>query len=98
MLSFSSRSQRYVNILKPLGYKEHPLIIPQGYQLALQPQSGRALAPRRQNGITQTIRLQGVERGQGQHVKMRWRAGYVLGGTGGQVQNEQGEIAGLGVL
>ncbi|KAK3708154.1 ARF-binding protein [Vermiconidia calcicola] len=70
------------------------LAVTKGYTLHLQPQSGRSLSPNQQNGITQTIRLQGVERGKGTAVKMRWRAGY--GFQGGQ-KNEQGEISGLGV-
>ena len=65
-----------------------------GYTLHLQPQSSRTLAPNQQNGITQTIRLDGVERGKGTSVKMRWRASYSLDG---EVRNEQGEIVGLGV-
>lgn len=67
---------------------------PQGYTLKLDPQSGRSLAPSQQNGITQTIRVQGVERGAGKSVKLRWRASYSLAG---QVVNEQGAIEGLGV-
>lgn len=66
----------------------------QGYTLSLLPQSSRTLSPKQQNGITQTIRLQGVERGKGTSVKMRWRASY---GVGGKQMNEQGEIVGLGV-
>jgi hypothetical protein len=52
------------------------------------------LSPQQQNGITQTIRVQGVEQGKGNIVKMRWRASYSLAG---QVINEQGAIEGLGV-
>jgi len=66
----------------------------QGYTLKLEPQSGRSLSPQQQNGITQTIRVQGVEQGKGNVVKMRWRASYSLAG---QVVNEQGAIEGLGV-
>lgn len=66
----------------------------QGYTLKLDPQSGRSLSPQQQNGITQSIRVQGVERGNGSAVKLRWRASYSVGG---QVVNEQGAIDGLGV-
>lgn len=66
----------------------------QGYTLKLEPQSGRSLSPHQQNGITQTIRVQGVETGKGSAVKMRWRASYSLAG---KVVNEQGAIEGLGV-
>ncbi|KAK1033155.1 ARF-binding protein, partial [Friedmanniomyces endolithicus] len=60
------------------------------------PQSSRSLAPNQSQGITQSIRLQGVERGKGGTVKLRWRAGYSIAGVG--AMNEQGEIVGLGVL
>jgi ADP-ribosylation factor-binding protein GGA len=69
-------------------------LIQKGYTLQLQPQSSRNMAPRQQDGITQSIRLQGVERGKGTQVKMRWRASYTLGG---ESVNEQGELGGLGV-
>ncbi|TKA72930.1 hypothetical protein B0A55_06861 [Friedmanniomyces simplex] len=71
------------------------LAVTKGLSLHLQPQSSRSLAPSQSNGITQTIRLQGVERGKGNGVKLRWRAGYSIAGVG---MNEQGEIVGLGVL
>ncbi|KYG50368.1 hypothetical protein M433DRAFT_57267 [Acidomyces richmondensis BFW] len=70
------------------------LAVTKGYTLHLQPQSSRTLAPRQQDGITQTIRLTGVERGKGTSVKMRWRASYAVDG---QQMNEQGELGGLGV-
>jgi len=38
--------------------------------------------------------LQGVERGKGLGVKMRWRASYLLGG---EKREEQRELAGVGV-
>ncbi len=40
------------------------------------------------------MRLQGVERGKGASVKMRWRASYKVAGV---AKEEQGEIGGLGV-
>ena len=46
------------------------------------------------NGITQTIRLNGVQRGQGSNVKMRWKAAYSFGGVR---KDEMGEIPTLGV-
>ncbi|KAK0940009.1 ARF-binding protein [Friedmanniomyces endolithicus] len=70
--------------------------VTKGLTLNLQPQSGRSLAPNQSQGITQSIRLQGVERGKGGTVKLRWRAGYSIAGVG--AMNEQGEIVGLGVL
>ncbi|KAI7308281.1 hypothetical protein KC315_g13408, partial [Hortaea werneckii] len=82
------------NTSQPITDLTFQLAVTKGYTLALQPQSSRSLGPNQQNGITQSIRLQGCQRGQGSAVKMRWRASYTLNG---QQQNEQGEIAGLGV-
>ncbi|KAI7155519.1 ADP-ribosylation factor-binding protein-like protein GGA1 [Hortaea werneckii] len=82
------------NTPQPITDLTFQLAVTKGYTLALQPQSSRSLGPNQQNGITQSIRLQGCQRGQGTAVKMRWRASYTLNG---QQQNEQGEIAGLGV-
>ncbi|KAI7119138.1 hypothetical protein KC352_g33394, partial [Hortaea werneckii] len=82
------------NTAQPITDLTFQLAVTKGYTLALQPQSSRSLGPNQQNGITQSIRLQGCQRGQGTAVKMRWRASYTLNG---QQQNEQGEIAGLGV-
>ncbi|KAL6703471.1 ARF-binding protein [Coniothyrium glycines] len=65
-----------------------------GAQLQLEPQSGVNLAPNQKAGITQTIRVNNVQRGSGSSVKMRWKASYTLGG---QPKNEMGEISSLGV-
>ncbi|KAJ4990724.1 VHS domain-containing protein [Stagonosporopsis vannaccii] len=65
-----------------------------GAQLQLEPQSGVTLAPNQKHGITQNIRVNNVQRGNGNSVKMRWKASYSLGG---QQKSEQGEIASLGV-
>lgn len=61
----------------------------------MEPQSGVKLSPNQTDGIFQVIRLNGVPRGQGGNVKMRWKVGYQVGGKGMQ---EMGEIASLGVL
>ena len=66
----------------------------QTYTLLLEPQSSVSLAPKQANGITQTIRLNGVQGGQGGNVKMRWKAAYHIGGVR---KDEQGEIASLGI-
>jgi hypothetical protein len=60
----------------------------------MEPQSGVSLAPNQQSGITQTIRLMGVQRGQGNAVKMRWKLSYLVGGAR---KDEGGEIATLGI-
>ncbi|KAF2871029.1 ADP-ribosylation factor-binding protein-like protein GGA1 [Massariosphaeria phaeospora] len=66
-----------------------------GAQLQLEPQSGVSLSPNQQNGITQNIRVNGVQPGSGTSVKMRWKSSYTMGG---QTINEMGEIPSLGVL
>ncbi|XP_014561796.1 hypothetical protein COCVIDRAFT_33404 [Bipolaris victoriae FI3] len=65
-----------------------------GAQLQLEPQSGVNLGPNQKFGITQNIRVNNVQRGSGNNVKMRWKASYSLGG---QQKNEMGEITSLGV-
>jgi len=63
-------------------------------QLQLEPQSSVDLAPNQKFGITQTIRVNNVQRGTGAGVKMRWKASYLLGG---KQKYDMGEIASLGV-
>ena len=65
-----------------------------GAQLQLEPQSGVTLVPNQKHGITQNIRVNNVQRGNGNGVKMRWKASYSLGG---RQKSEQGEIVSLGV-
>ncbi|KAA8622570.1 ADP-ribosylation factor-binding protein GGA1 [Pyrenophora tritici-repentis] len=65
-----------------------------GAQLQLEPQSGVNLGPNQKFGITQNIRVNNVQRGSGNSVKMRWKASYSVGG---QQKNEMGEIPSLGV-
>lgn len=64
-------------------------------QLKLEPQSGRTLKPNQQSGITQVIRLLGVEQGKGTSVRMRWKASYVVEGQGRK--EEMGDVNGLGI-
>ncbi|KAK8156438.1 ADP-ribosylation factor-binding protein-like protein GGA1 [Phyllosticta citrichinensis] len=88
---FSSISN---NTSLPISDLTIQLAVTRGYTLKLEPQSGRLLGPKQQNGVTQNVRLHGVERGKGAAVKMRWKASYTLGS---EQKNEQGEIANLGV-
>ncbi|KAF2086224.1 ADP-ribosylation factor-binding protein-like protein GGA1, partial [Saccharata proteae CBS 121410] len=82
------------NTALPVSELTVQLAVTRGYQLRLEPQSGRTLAPNQQQGITQHIMLHGVEKGKGGAVKMRWKASYVVGS---ERREEQGEIANLGV-
>ncbi|OCK86170.1 ADP-ribosylation factor-binding protein GGA1 [Lepidopterella palustris CBS 459.81] len=68
--------------------------VSKGYSLRLEPQSSVSLAPNQANGITQTIRLLGAQRGHGSSVKMRWKAAYLVEGVR---NDEHGEIPSLGI-
>ncbi|KAL9096314.1 MAG: hypothetical protein Q9165_001311 [Trypethelium subeluteriae] len=82
------------NTPQPISQLAFQLAVTKGYQLKLEPQSGRALSPHQQHGITQTIRLYGVGPGQGSSVKMRWKASYDVGT---EHKEEMGDISALGV-
>ncbi|KAJ9647142.1 ARF-binding protein [Coniosporium tulheliwenetii] len=82
------------NTAQPISELTFQVAVTKGFNLRLEPQSGRSLAPHQSNGITQTIRLLGVERGKGGAVKMRWKASYVVGT---ERREEMGEVASLGV-
>ncbi|KAL8921950.1 MAG: hypothetical protein Q9172_003764 [Xanthocarpia lactea] len=69
--------------------------VTKSYTLHLTPQSGRTLQPNQLNGITQPIEINGVPRGSGNTVKMRWKASYKIGG---EMKMEQGEVASLGII
>ena len=69
--------------------------------MQLETQSGRTLAPQQRGGITQRIRVQGVPAGAGTAVRLRWKASYYVGAGASAAtttRQEQGELAGLGVL
>ncbi|KAF2433785.1 VHS-domain-containing protein [Tothia fuscella] len=68
--------------------------VTKSYSLKLEPQSGRDLAPGQVEGVTQVIRLLGVDVGQGGNVRIRWKLGCVVDG---QRRDEQGEVGGLGI-
>ncbi|KAL8867137.1 MAG: hypothetical protein Q9174_005855, partial [Haloplaca sp. 1 TL-2023] len=67
--------------------------VTKAYTLNLTPQSGRTLQPKQQNGITQPIEVNGVPRGSGNNVKMRWKASYKLGGEAKMDQGEKASVA-----
>ncbi|KAF2018511.1 VHS-domain-containing protein [Aaosphaeria arxii CBS 175.79] len=68
--------------------------VSKAYQQQMEHQSSVSLGPKQQNGISQNIRLIGVQRGQGSNVKMRWKVAYSVGGIR---KDEMGEISSLGV-
>ncbi|KAF1351895.1 VHS domain-containing protein [Delphinella strobiligena] len=83
------------NTAQPISDLTFQLAVTKGYSLKLEPQSSRNLGPNQKDGITQSIKVQGVNRGTGQSVKMRWRASYSVAGQ--QQQDEQGMVESLGV-
>ena len=66
----------------------------QAYRLQLRPQSGREIPALKQNGVQQEMLVDGVEPGQGNAIKMRFRVSYV---TNGQRKEEQGMVPSLGI-
>ncbi|KAF2444256.1 VHS-domain-containing protein [Karstenula rhodostoma CBS 690.94] len=82
------------NTPQPISNLTFQVAASKGAQLQLEHQSGVTLAPNQRNGITQNIRLNGVQRGSGSSIKMRWKVTYSVGG---QSKNEMGEIPSLGV-
>lgn len=67
------------------------LMHPQGYELQLEPQTGRTLAPHSAAGITQTVAAwhAGAREKKVESIKLRWRVSYK---AGSQQKNETGEI------
>jgi ADP-ribosylation factor-binding protein GGA len=63
----------------------------QGFELQLNPQTGRNLAPKQSRGITQMVNVYhaGNRTAKVDGVKMRWRATYKVGA---EAKSEMGEI------
>lgn len=64
----------------------------QGFELELQPQSGRSLTPKQSRGVSQRVQVfaAGDRATKVSTVKMRWRAAYKVGE---EQKSEMGEIA-----
>ncbi|KAI1385191.1 VHS-domain-containing protein [Hypoxylon trugodes] len=80
----------------PISNLHYQLAVTKGYELQLQPQTGRALQPRQTAGVTQTVevyhagdRVRKVET-----IKLRWRVSYTLGA---EQRSETGEIPEFGI-
>lgn len=63
----------------------------QGYELSLEPQSGRTLLPKQQKGVTQKIVVwrAGDHSVKVESIKLRWRVAYKVNG---ELKTEMGEI------
>jgi ADP-ribosylation factor-binding protein GGA len=66
-------------------------LIVQGYELALEPQSGRNLLPKQAKGVTQRIVVwrAGDKSVKVESIKLRWRVAYKVNG---ELKSEMGEI------
>ncbi|KAK3319809.1 VHS domain-containing protein [Cercophora scortea] len=75
----------------PVSELHFQLAVTKGYELQLQPQSGRSLEPRQAQGVTQAINVwhAGDRTRKVDAIKFRWRVSYKVGGEG---KNEIGEI------
>ncbi|KAL1871035.1 hypothetical protein VTK73DRAFT_2308 [Phialemonium thermophilum] len=67
------------------------IAVTKGFELQLQPQSGRTLAPNAAHGIRQVMEVwhMGNRTEKVESVRLRWRISYKVGG---EVKNETGEI------
>ncbi|KAG8529149.1 uncharacterized protein KY384_005784 [Bacidia gigantensis] len=78
----------------PASTQKTNVAVTKGLTLKLTPQSGRNLLPSQKDGITQPIVVNGVQKGQANGVKMRWKASYRMQG---EPRQEQGEVPPLGI-
>ncbi|OLN94270.1 putative ADP-ribosylation factor-binding protein C25H2.16c [Colletotrichum chlorophyti] len=89
--AFSNNSPQPITELHYQLAVTKKLTYSQGYELALNPQSGRALAPKQSRGVTQNVEVwhAGDRNRKVQSIKMRWRVSYKVGA---EQKNEMGEI------
>ncbi|KAK7398343.1 ARF-binding protein [Neonectria punicea] len=79
------------NLAQPISELHFQLAVTKGYELQLQAQTGRDLAPKQSRGITQEVQVWHA----GNHAqkvgsaKLRWRAAYKIAG---QQTNEMGAV------
>ncbi|KAI1826392.1 ADP-ribosylation factor-binding protein GGA2 [Xylaria intraflava] len=83
--SFSNTSPRQISDL------HFQLAVTKGYELSLQPQTGRTLPPNQENGVTQAIQVwhAGDRTSKVDSARLRWRVGYAWGS---ERKAETGEI------
>ncbi|KAL9050801.1 MAG: hypothetical protein Q9162_006422 [Coniocarpon cinnabarinum] len=88
------RSSISNNTPQPISDLEFQAAVSRGLSLKMEPQSSRMLAAKQRNGISQIIRLEGVEMGKGITTRVRWKVGYWLEN---ERREEKGELPGLGI-
>lgn len=79
------------NTPQPVSELHFQLAVTKGYELNLEPQSGRSLLPKQNKGVTQKIVVwrAGDRSNKVESVKLRWRVSYKVGG---ELKTEMGEI------
>ncbi|KAH8888598.1 ADP-ribosylation factor-binding protein GGA1 [Thozetella sp. PMI_491] len=84
------------NTAQPVSELHFQLAVTKGYELALQPQSGRSLEPKQSRGVTQAIQVfhSGYKAKKVESIKLRWRVAYKVGG---EAKTEMGEIPEFGL-
>ncbi|CAG8888348.1 unnamed protein product [Penicillium egyptiacum] len=77
-----------------IGDLHFQVAVEKSYTLQLRPQSGRDIAPQQQNGVQQLMLIDGIDIGNGDSVKIRFKVSYKLGG---EAREEQGMVPPLGI-
>ncbi|KAI0449913.1 ADP-ribosylation factor-binding protein GGA2 [Xylaria acuta] len=91
LFSFSNTSPQQISDL------HFQLAVTKGFELKLQPQTGRTLQPNQDNGVTQVIQVwhAGDATRKVDSARLRWRVSYKLGA---ETKAETGEIPEFGIL
>ncbi|KAK7932278.1 hypothetical protein PG985_002990 [Apiospora marii] len=91
-LSFAFSS----NAAQPVSELHFQLAVTKGYELQLQPQTGRNLQPNQKYGVTQNMQVwhAGDKTKKVETIKLRWRVSYKLGS---ETKNEMGDVAEFGI-
>jgi len=79
------------NTAQPITEVHFQLAVTKGYELQLQPQTGRMLTPKQSRGITQSVNVwyTADKTKKVESVKLRWRVSYKVGA---EAKAEMGEI------
>ncbi|KAK7943508.1 ADP-ribosylation factor-binding protein, partial [Apiospora aurea] len=84
------------NTAQPISELHFQLAVTKGYELQLQPQTGRNLQPSQKYGVTQNMQVwhAGDKSKKVETIKLRWRVSYKLGS---ETKNEMGDVAEFGI-
>ncbi|KAK8044218.1 hypothetical protein PG993_004242 [Apiospora rasikravindrae] len=84
------------NTAQPVSELHFQLAVTKGYELQLQPQTGRNLQPSQKYGVTQNMQVwhAGDKTKKVETIKLRWRVSYKLGS---ETKNEMGDVAEFGI-